>query len=260
LVPVATFDVRLTARQRAREAAHFLKVRRAEGGYARALRKIARHVAEIVRAYPIGDIQLVHQLTDTLTRYAGILDPWAKAAAARMIAEVSRRDENAWFQHSRNLGRDLRREIRGGDIGDRVAELIVDQVKLIKSIPIDEARRVQEHTSEYIAGGKRYSELVPLIMNTGVVTVNRANLIARTEVAKASSALTQARAEYIGSEGYIWRTVMDLDVRPMHKKLEGTYHKWTEPPIAETGGQRHHPGEFPNCRCFVEPVIPDVIT
>jgi SPP1 gp7 family putative phage head morphogenesis protein len=95
------------------------------------------------------------------------------------------------------------------------------------------------------------------------MTLNRANLIGRTEVAKASSAIVQARAQYIGSDSYIWRSVQDADVRRMHRLLNGTVHRWDDPPIAEdpiSKGIRHHPGEFPNCRCYAEPILPAVIT
>jgi SPP1 gp7 family putative phage head morphogenesis protein len=110
----------------------------------------------------------------------------------------------------------------------------------------------------YIAGD-RYETIIPKIQaKVSGMTRNRATLIARTETAKTASAFVQARAKYIGADTYIWRTVRDADVRPAHKRLEGTVHSWDAPPIAEEGGQRHHPGEFPNCRCFSEPRIDDV--
>uniref|UniRef100_A0A3B0MF58 Phage head morphogenesis domain-containing protein n=1 Tax=Arsenophonus endosymbiont of Trialeurodes vaporariorum TaxID=235567 RepID=A0A3B0MF58_9GAMM len=62
-----------------------------------------------------------------------------------------------------------------------------------------------------------------MIANSGKVTASRAKMIARTELGRATQALTQARALAIGSTGYIWRTAHDGDVRPSHKKLEGQF-------------------------------------
>jgi SPP1 gp7 family putative phage head morphogenesis protein len=257
--PVRTGDIYLTRKQRQREAAHFHKVRNAENAYSVILRKIARHVAEIIRAYPIGNSAVLPELNSVLSRYSEVIRPLARAVASRMIVEVGRRDALAWRRSSESMGRNLRREIQETPIGDEVRRILEEQVDLITSIPIEAARRVQQFTIEYVQGGKRYEELVPLIQASGNVTVNRATLIARTEVAKAQSALTQARAKHIGATHYIWTTVMDADVRPAHKKLHGKTFAWDDPPIAEANGTRHHPGEFPRCRCFATPIIPDVI-
>jgi SPP1 gp7 family putative phage head morphogenesis protein len=194
-----------------------------------------------------------------VSRYAEVITPWASATAARMIAEVSRRDEQAWFRTSQNIGRDLRKEIRDAPVGAVMRQLHQDQVHLITSIPLEAAKRVQELTQEYLVSGRRYEDLVPMVMNTTGVTLSRATLIARTETSKAASALVQARALHIGSTHYVWHTVQDIYVRKTHRELNGTTQSWTDPPIAEENGERHHPGAFPNCRCFSVPVLSDVI-
>lgn len=252
-----TKDVdRRTSRQRARESAFWDKVRRAETTYATQLRKIARQVADLIRTIGPVDPQ---QVIRTLQEYAKILDPWAKATAGRMIAEVARRDEKAWFDASRAIGRSLGQELFSAPLGTEVQRLVADQVGLITSLPLEAAQRVQRLAIEAAPAGKRYQELVPEILKTGPITVNRATLIARTETAKVQSAITQVRAKYVGSEAYVWRTARDRDVRPAHKRLEGKVFKWDDPPIAEENGDRHHPGCFPNCRCYSEPILPAVI-
>jgi len=92
-------------------------------------------------------------------------------------------------------------------------------------------------------------------MESGDVARSRALLIARTEVTRTATTLTQARAEHIGSEGYIWRTAGDGDVRPSHRAMNGKFVRWDSPPTLDnlTG----HAGCVPNCRCYAEPVIPD---
>ena len=252
-------DARLTPRQRAREALHFERVRRAETQYAVQLRKIARTVGELIRQFPPGDASMVSQLRLVLQRYAEVIRPWAQAAAQRMVTEVARRDEQAWQRLSREIGRELGRELRLSPIGDEVRRLQAEQVSLITSIPLDAAERVQRLTREYAAGGRRYDELASMLARSQQVTVNRATLIARTETARAQSAITQARARYVGAEAFIWRTARDRDVRRAHRVLEGRVFRWDDPPVAEENGERHLPGAFPNCRCYAEPILPAVI-
>jgi SPP1 gp7 family putative phage head morphogenesis protein len=105
-------------------------------------------------------------------------------------------------------------------------------------------------------GGKRADEVAAELARSGEVTEGRATLIARTEIAKANSALTQARAEYVGASHYIWRTAEDGDVRESHAAMNGKIFRFDDPPYVEGEGN-HGPGEFPNCRCFAEPIIPE---
>lgn len=251
---------RYSARTLRREAAHFAKVRNAETQYAVKLRKIARHVGDIIRAFTPGDPAGVSQLQHILGHYANVvLRPWAQSAATRMIAEVSRRDEQAWFKTARVLGRGLRQEIYNAPVGDIVRELLAQQVHYITSIPTEAAQRVHELTQELVAGGRRADEIVPLIMNMGNVTIARANLIARTETARTASALQTARAKHIGATHFVWHTARDWRVRPLHKKLEGRTFAFDDPPIIGENGQTGLPGTIFNCRCFATPVLPDIV-
>jgi SPP1 gp7 family putative phage head morphogenesis protein len=254
-------------RQRQRESEHFARVRNAYFGYAGKLRRVARHVQDIIRAYPPGDPAGVEAINRYLRDYSNLLRPWAQATGALMLAEVSRRDYFAWVRHARTLNQELDKELlRGGSLtGDEMRRLIDEQVELITSIPLEAAQKVQDLSQAYWVAGQRYGALRTNIIESDYLkdfsqipqqVYNRATLIARTEVSKTSSAVTQSRARYIGSTHYVWKTARDKDVRLMHKKLEGTVHAWDDPPVAEENGERHHPGNFPNCRCFSAPILP----
>lgn len=245
-----THDIAMSGRSRRREQAHFERIRRAAIQYAVQLRKIARHVGDLIKQFPPGSEAHISQINELLTKYSNLIEPWANKAAERMISEVSRRDEVAWFRHAKEMSRLMKREVMQTPLGEIMRQLQAEQVHYIKSIPLDAAQRVQELTLKYVLSGKRYDDLIQDILNQTNVSLSKATLIARTETAKAQSIITQARAEYVGSPGYIWRTARDSRVRKAHKKLEGTPQKWNEPPIAEENGDRHHPGQYPNCRCF----------
>lgn len=172
-----------------------------------------------------------------------------------MLADVNRRDEQAWMTHAKELSRALQQEIRSAPTGETMRALMAEQVGLIKSIPIEAAERVHKLTIEGLESSSRASEISKAIQASGEVAKSRADLIARTEVARTASALTEARALHVGSPGYIWKTSGDSDVRDSHRKMNGQFVRWDDPPTLD--GMTGHAGQFPNCRCYPEPVIPE---
>jgi SPP1 gp7 family putative phage head morphogenesis protein len=136
--------------------------------------------------------------------------------------------------------------------------LLHEQASLITSLPLDAAHRVHEWTIRGLEGAHRPETIAAEIYRTGEVTKSRATLIGRTEVARTASKLVEVRAKFVGSEGYIWRTAGDADVRREHRALNGKYFRWDDPPVAGTNGMRYHAGQGPNCRCIPEPVIGDI--
>ncbi len=237
----------------------FLSGRKAERSYSRQLRSVARQINSIVKAFaPDGNVDDMNGMTSTLNRYAEILRPWARAVGWGMVSEVSRRDEAAWFAHGNEMGRLLREEIRTAPTGELLRGRLDEQVRLITSLPIDASQRVHRLTTESLINSSRASEIAKEILRSGDVSESRATLIARTETARTSALLTQARAEHVGSEAYIWHTAEDSDVRHDHQILNGKIFKWNDPPIADVRtGIRAHAGCIWACRCWAEPLIPD---
>ncbi len=222
------------------------------------LRKIAFHCGQIVNGFPPGDVASDAAINELLRRYAEALRPWAVETAARMVEEVNRRDEAAWMAQAKEMSRALRQEIRTASTGATMRLLMAEQVTLIQSIPEEAAQRVHRLTMEGLADSTRASEISKAIQASGEVARSRADLIARTEVSRTASTLTEARALSVGSPGYIWRTSRDSDVRPDHQELEGQFIPWGQPPIADKRtGRRAHAGCIYGCRCYPEPVIPE---
>lgn len=257
-----TFDRSVESFIKRKSAERFLNGRKAERNYSRQLRGVARQINAIVKAFaPNGSVEDLNSMTSTLTRYAEILRPWARAVGWGMVNEVSRRDESAWFAHGEEMGRLLREEIRTAPTGELLRERLAEQVRLITSLPIEASQRVHKLTTESLINSSRATEIAEEILKTGDVTESRAILIARTETARTAASLTQSRAQFVGSTHYIWHTASDSDVRPGHKAMNGRIFRWDEPPEVEENGRymRHHPGEIWNCRCWAEPIIPDVL-
>ena len=205
-----------------------------------------------------GSNDSVLEIMDRLDQYSEVIDGWAETVATNMVTAVNRQDEKVWRQRSQLISQELRNVINNTPTGHVMQSLVREQVQYIKSLPLEAADRVydiQNKAIELVSSGGRSNELAAEIMRSGDVAESRAKLIARTEVGRANSALTQARAQYVGSDGYIWRTADDGDVRHSHQMMEGKFVRWDAPPTLD--GMTGHAGALPNCRCYAEVVIPE---
>lgn len=252
---------RLMGLRRVRRPAReqFLITRRAEAQYASQLRTIAARIGELVyQIAPDGtfpDETALDELMERLNRYADILKPWAHSTAERMIADANRRNVASWEKYSREIGRALRTEIHSAPTGMAMRRALAEQAAKITSLPRDAAERLFKLTTEALPRGTRASAIAREVMRSGEVSASRATMLARTGVSSTSTALVRARAEYIGSEGYFWRTSRDGTVRPSHRAMQGKFVRWDNPPTLD--GYTAHCGEFANCRCFCEVAIPN---
>ena len=225
----------------------------------RQLRSVGVQVGKIIRRLaPQGNVgpDNASLLTKALNAFADRLSPWATAVTTRMQLQVGKYDRAAWIKLGERMGMALGKEIRDAPTGQVLRDYLASQVQLITSLPREAAERVHKYTLQSLVGSMRAPEIANEILQTGRVTQSRAMLIARTEVARTASALTQSRALYVGSEGYIWRTSLDEQVRPSHRKMEGKYVRWDSPPTL-TDGTVTHAGQIYNCRCWPEPVMAD---
>lgn len=237
--------------------------RNVEREFNRKLRKIARHIGDLVREYdPITPDKLT-EIQRTLNRYSESLVGWAELVSRRMVTAADVKDVKFWRQVSAELSHGIRQTLLQADVRPTMEDMVREQIELITSLPTDASQRVSELAQHAFAEGSRGEEIRKEIMRTGEVTESRATLIARTEVARTSSTLTQARAKIVGSQEYVWRTAGDADVRYGHKQMDGKVCRWDNPPAVNEGTAKnprimhHHPGEIWNCRCYPEPIIPD---
>ena len=229
--------------------------KKVEARYARALRNVARFSGQLVKMHIEGaTITDAPGLARAVSEYMQALAPWARRRALEMVAGVNATNEKYWTAAARAAGRAMRLELAEAPVGETARGIVAEQVSLITSIPAQAAERAQNLALEAVQDGTRASQVAEMLQATTEVTESRAALIARTEVSKANAAINEARATSVGSEGYIWRTAGDADVRESHAEMEGQYVAWDSPP--ELDGMRGHAGEFPNCRCYAEAVLP----
>ena len=142
-----------------------------------------------------------------------------------------------------------------------ISAIVERNSKLIKSMTSDVARKVSLDMEKGQAMGKRPEELMQDVLSRWpTLTESHARLIARTESSKATTALTQVRAESAGISWYVWRTSEDARVRSSHHHMDGVICAWSDPPSPERLCHQkeyghYHPGNIFNCRCYPEPLL-----
>lgn len=232
---------------------------RAEREFVQSLQSVAKHVGNIVSGYELNpDHVLVPvKLLELLKAYSQALRPWAVSTVNRMLGEVDARDRDSWRDLGSAISAQLRKDLRSAKVGGVLRGLLGEQVELIQSLPLEAAQRVHKLTVRALLDSGRAREIAEEIADTGEVTKSRATLIARTEVARTASILTQTRALQAGVTHYRWQTSKDADVRSGHRDMQGKICEFANPPAVNENGRimYHHPGQIWNCRCWPEPLV-----
>lgn len=172
---------------------------------------------------------------------------------------VSRGDAQNHAEVSTNLknqtGIDLSAYLRNSpNIVERVNELTVSNIQLIKSIRTQYLDKVQNAVMQAMVQGSLNKDLAEQLKKLGKDVESRAMLIARDQSSKLNAALTRARHEEVGIKKYMWSTSGDERVRESHAEKDGQIFEYANPP-ADTG----HPGHDVNCRCVQIPVLDDIV-
>lgn len=233
----------------------------------RSLRKVAEASGHIVERHADGaklidDKAMQKELED----YSEKLGPWASRQAARMIQTVQKSNKRAYAEKSKALAKGISLEVTEAEKVMTAASLLFEQVDLIKSIPLEAGLRAQKIALEAALEGTRAQanedtirELEQQMGMSTKVAKSRAMLISRTETARANAAINQVRATSVGSTHYRWHNSGDEAVRHSHRiykgrTIQGRIFSWDNPPTL-SDGMTGHPGTFPNCRCFAEPIF-----
>lgn len=258
-----TFDAKKTL------AGNFKPSNKAERDFLRALKKVARVSGHIVESHTEGvKITETNNMQKALESYSKLITPWAARQSKKLLESVQKSNQRAYQKKSQLIGKLFKTQVGNSEVGATATMLMLEQVELIKSIPIEAGLRAQRIAFEAVEAGRRavpdqstIDELQKQLGLSTEVAISRAQLIARTETARATASINQARAQNVGSNQYRWHNSGDEAVRHSHKfykgkRLQGMIFSWDNPPTLDDG-MTGHPGTFPNCRCFAEPVFSD---
>lgn len=140
---------------------------------------------------------------------------------------------------------------------DILKATVEQNVTLIKSIPEEYLTRVQGSIMRAIQTGRDLKTLTDEIEKSAKIARNRAAIIARDQVNKATASLHRARQIELGITEALWlHSGAGKKKRPTHVKNSGKKFNvktgWYDP----AAKQYIMPGELINCKCISKSIIP----
>ena len=228
-----------------------------EREYNALLNAVTKEVERIVRWYSPNDPNTSIEVIRGLQKYAEKLNDWAKGKIGGIIYNLNDDSEKKWKKQSVNISKFLRIEMEKAPIKGLLKQYMEENVKLIKSVPLNAAKKIEKIVLENLkTGAERAESLTDIVMQIGKLPESmrsRAKLIARTEIAKMSTGLVKARAVSSDINWYVWRSTHDIRVRSSHKLMDKVLVAWDDPASPEEldGAKKsyghYHPGEIFNC-------------
>jgi len=237
------------------------KMTPAERKYFNAMKLVAKEIEKILKTTLTSATKSQGiKAMGLLKKYSKELSKWATKTVATMLYNVNKDNQKLWNKLSAKMSQELKKELSKAPAKTWMQKYMDDNVGLIKSIPIDAAKRVHKLIKENQYVGLRSTDLIDEIMRIGSISENKAKMIARTETSRYSTALTQMRSESIGADWYVWKAVGDFRTRKGHKRMDGVIVSWNDPPspeklVDEKAYGEYHAGETFNCRCYPEPIL-----
>ena len=185
----------------------------------------------------------------------------------RMVTPLAVMNMKTWREAAKKatknpfMYRMLLKEIQE-DHQKTIEDQVYQNSLLIRTLPTDTADKVTKDIFDLGIQGMRSSQIAKEITKyTDQHAKASARLIARTEVSKTMSAVTEARSKNLGINWYVWRTAEDGDrVRPSHRNMNGVLVNFSDPPSPEAliglpSVGNYHAGNIWNCRCYEEPLL-----
>lgn len=249
---------------------------RIERSFRRSLQTIAKEI--ILR---VGDNPSVEKIQYALRNIAKskAYNDFAEASALKMATQLFDDMGKTWREAAfyNSKGNQIYEMIQK-ELLNKGSSFFYEQVKknadIIKTLPGEIANDVTSYVAKETNKGRRASDIAKEIFEKfPAQTRARADLIARTEVSKTQSAITELRCRQFGVNWYVWRAVGgsggDGRTRKSHRSMANVLVCWDEAPapedlfptIGKTGRRYHnslghyHAGCCPNCRCYARPVI-----
>lgn len=234
--------------------------RRFERQYETLIQKLFRRAWD--QSNPGDLVAILEEMAQSETLYR-----LSEHAALQMITGLSVQNARTWREAARQSmrGPEIYHALQGemeGPVGFRVRQLVHQNAKLITGIPRTLAQRITKELLEESQAGRRAGSIAAdLRKQFPQMAASRIRLISRTEVSKASTALTQARAENLDLNWASWCTSEDSRVRLSHRKMDKVLFDWNDLPSPERlAGEKATLGEYapgcaPNCRCYAAPLL-----
>lgn len=156
------------------------------------------------------------------------------------------------------VGVDLGPILDAEEMQDYINVSAQQNAELIKSIPQEYFKRIEEAVIGGVRGGEAPTSITRKIQEATGVSRRRARFIARDQTSKLTGEINERRQRQAGVKYFRWRTAQDQRVGDDHRRAanrrtkfgKGIY-RWDRPPPEGIPGSSTRP----NCRCYAVPVF-----
>lgn len=158
------------------------------------------------------------------------------------------------------VGVDVENIISSENLTEFIELQTINNAELIKSVPQNAIEDIRRIVLNGFSQGLRHEEITKQISGTSVNSTfnkinNRIKTIARTEVAKVNSQITNKRLLNLGITRAVWDATNDSRTRECHRVRDGKEYNIKEGLYSSCDGKTIQPGEEINCRCVARPIV-----
>lgn len=185
----------------------------------------------------------------------------AEGISTKMVKRSMRVNELKTKKTIENaIGVDLGSIIEAENLTEFVELQTIQNAELIKKVPQDTLEDIRRIVLNGLSEGKRHEEITRLISGNAKGTAfakmnNRIKVIARTEVAKLNSQITNKRLTNLGIKKAIWDASNDSRTRECHRRRNGKEYEISKGLFNSCDGKTIQPGQEVNCRCVARPIV-----
>ena len=247
-----------------------------EDKYQKALTKLVRQMKALTekeltklyktpdaKAYFTTDASIASQakkLINSLTaKFDSMFGDVAGLLSERMVNGVNAESKAALGNSMKQLsgGMTVNTKVMSADLHETVKASIAQNALLIKTIPKDYLARVGGAVLRSVTTGQGMADLMPQIQKYGDMTERKAKNVALDQTRKAYNTINADRMKKVGIKKFEWiHSAGGLKPRQDHIEMSGNIYSFDDLPIIDQNtGERGIPGQAPNCKCTMRPVV-----
>lgn len=250
----------------------------AEARYARKLERmtdemIARTIREVTALFKSPTAVASHVATDASiasqsrilmnalqSQFVVLFSRAAKGVAESMVDAVQRDSATGLARSLKEISGNVTLKtdiLKTGPVADIAKAAVAENVALIKSIPAQFLDKVQGAVMRSITSGNGLADLQPFLEEQSGMTKRRARNLALDQTRKTYNAVNAGRMKAVGVGKFEWiHTGGGQKPRQDHIDMSGNVYSFADlPVIDQRTGERGIPGQAPNCRCTMRPIV-----
>jgi SPP1 gp7 family putative phage head morphogenesis protein len=221
---------------------------------------------ETAETYYAADASIASQariLTNSfMATFAAMFNRRAKKLSEQMVKGAAETSKTALHSSLKEMsgGLSLNTGLVPGDLEEALSASVTENVALIKSIPQEYLAKVQGAVMRSIQpGGNGLKDLVPFLQSQKQITKRHARNVALDQTRKAFNSANTERMKSLGVKKFEWiHSGGGVHPRKEHVEMSGNIYSFDDLPVIGVmyGSEvRGIPGQLPNCRCTMRPVI-----